>query len=97
MSAPCQPECRYANWLFFPILSASQKGEAPACLEESEPPDKLIAICETALARASAPNADTRDTGAVARSFAGLASSGRPLTLIDIALAMSREHQGGPS
>lgn len=145
-----------------PILSDSQKSYASVCLENMEPVERLIGICETALGSAPELNSDYRkmqvvlagayddageadvaigilddvlasnpshggalnmlgwvywgmseydrsidaferslDTGAVAQSFAGLASSIRMqgdvdedeyLSLIDAALAMSPEY-----
>ncbi|MBY5933800.1 tetratricopeptide repeat protein [Tateyamaria omphalii] len=65
-----------------PILSDSQKSYAAVCLEEDESPDRLIAICETALARASVLNADTRDMQvSLARAYD---NDGQPQTAITI-------------
>ena len=78
-----------------PILSDSQKSYAAVCLDESEPPDRLIAICETALAGISDANLDTRNLQvALARAYDNAGQHGNAKQVAQDVLAQDPAHGG---
>ncbi|WP_189370853.1 tetratricopeptide repeat protein [Tateyamaria omphalii] len=78
-----------------PILSDSQKSYAAVCLDESEPPDRLIAICETALVGIRETTRDTRNLQvSLARAYDNAGQHKRARQVAEDVLAQDPDHQG---
>ncbi len=78
-----------------PILKDSQKSYALVCLEDTETPQRLVGICETALAELMQLNRDYRNMQVVlAGAYADLGQSDVAINILEKVLSDDKTHNG---
>lgn len=78
-----------------PILKDTQKSYALVCLEDAETPQRLVGICETALAELTQLSRDYRNMQVVlAGAYADLGQSDVAINLLEKVLLDEEAHKG---